>query len=217
MPKLGMEPIRREQIRRAAARLIARRGFDRTTLRHVARAARVSTGMINHYYPNKPAVLVDALLYASEWFQSRIKDAIAKAKTGPDKLRALIRVGVFEGGSDIDVGQSVWIWALAESIRYKPLRSVIEERRRLFQLIIADVIRELDVSNNMSEAEIGEFAAECDAYLNGLCNHRVTGENRIDQEAAVRSLLAMAEGRVAGRIGFDGRMMAHTERRGAVG
>jgi TetR/AcrR family transcriptional regulator, transcriptional repressor of bet genes len=216
MPKLGMEPIRREQIRKAAAKLIAKRGFDRTTLRHVALAAKVSTGTINHYYPNKLAVLVDALLYASEWFQTRIKEAIAKAESGPDKLRALVHVGVFEGPGEVAIGQSVWIWALAESIRHKPLRIMIEERRQLFQAIIADVIRALDVARNMSEADIGEFAAELDAYLDGLCIHQVTGETRVDPEAVTHSLLAMAEGRAAGRPRSEGAGQAERRRQNAA-
>ena len=41
MPRVGMGPIRREQIRRAAMTLIADAGFDRTTLRDVALAAGV--------------------------------------------------------------------------------------------------------------------------------------------------------------------------------
>jgi len=208
-----MEPIRREQIRKAAAKLIAKRGFDRTTLRHVALEAKVSTGTVNHYYPNKLAVLVDALFHASEWFQTRIKEAIAKAETGPDKLRALVYVGVFEGPREVAIGQSVWIWALAESIRHKPLKVFIEKRRRLFQLIIADVIRALDSCRNMSEADIGEFVAELDSYLDGLCIHQVTGETRIDPEAVVRSLLAMAEGRALVRARADELRQAEQQRR----
>src|SRR4029079_12507481 len=73
MPRVGMGPIRREQIRRAAMTLIADAGFDRTTLRDVALVAGVSTGMINHYYPNKIALLMDALVGASEWFQEEIR------------------------------------------------------------------------------------------------------------------------------------------------
>jgi len=204
MPKLGMEPIRREQIRKAAVKLIAKRGFDRTTLRHVALQAKVSTGTVNHYYPNKLAVLFDALFYASEWFQIRMKEAIAKEVTGPDKLRALVYVGVFEGPREVAIGQAVWIWALAESVRHKPLRVYIEKRRRLFQLIIADVLRALDACRNMSEAEISEFATELDCYLDGLCIHQVTGETRLDPEAVVRSLLAMAEGRAAAQAHANG-------------
>ncbi len=192
MPKVGMEPIRRAQIRKAAVRLIAKRGFDGTTLMEVAIAARTSTGTISHYYDSKLSMLVDALTYISESFQARMKKAIALEESPTEKLRALIRVGIFDNSKEALIGNTVWIWALAEAIRSKEMRFVIQERRRLFQAILAEVIRDLDVGARMGEAELREFCAECDAYFCGLSYHRLTGEMRIDQRGVERSLLSMA-------------------------
>ena len=50
MPKLGMGPIRRAQIFRAATEVIAKESFSGTTLKKVADAAGVSTGTVNHYF-----------------------------------------------------------------------------------------------------------------------------------------------------------------------
>lgn len=197
MPKLGMEPIRREQIRRAAARIIAKRGFDGTTLMDIAKAAGVSTGTINHYYPGKSAVVLDTLLYVSEWFQSQIKAAVDRADTGPGKLKALVEVGVFGATRDYEVGHLVWIWAIAESLRSKPLRAMIQERRRLFQEILAGVIRALDLGRALDDSEVAAFAAEWDAYLNGISTHHVTGESKLRPADIERSLLSMALARIA--------------------
>src|SRR5262249_29262393 len=147
--------------------------------------------------PNKLAVMVDTLVYVSDWFQTRMKRAVNREKSPQDKFRALVREGIFGGGKMAEIGQSVWIWAISESIRSKALRDVIQERRRLFQEILADAIRELDVAHNMSELDIQEFAAECDAYFNGIGNHWVTGERKLQPEAVERSLLSMARGRAA--------------------
>lgn len=196
MPKLGMEPIRREQIRRAATKVIAKHGFDNATLKDVANEAKVSTGTINHYYPNKLAVLVDALVYVSDWFQKRTREAVAGEATGLAKLEAFLRVNTHQTSAEAQRGFAVWTWALSVSIRSKALRNVIEERRRIWQLFIADILRELDVTHRMSDEEIRELAAEYDAYVNGLCIHRVTGEGRLKPEAIQRSLLAMAMARL---------------------
>jgi TetR/AcrR family transcriptional repressor of bet genes len=197
MPKVGMEPIRRAQIRKAAVKLIARRGFDGTTLMDVAIAARTSTGTISHYYDSKLSMLVDAITYVSESFQARMKQAIALESTPTEKLRALIRVGIFDNSKEAMIGNTVWIWALAEAIRSKEMRFVISERRRLFQALLAEVILSLDVGAHMSDADLREFCAECDAYFCGLSYHRLTGEMQIDQEGVERSLLAMARARGA--------------------
>lgn len=199
MPKLGMEPIRRDQIRKAAAKLIAKRGFDGTTLNEVAKAARISTGAIHHYYENKLALLVDSLVYVSEWIQQAVRKKVELEPTGLGKLRALISVGVFEESRMARDGECVWLWALSEAIRSKTLRKVINERRQLFQIILADVIRALDDPATMTEAEIGELAAEFDAYLCGLAFSRATGERKLEPEEVERSLLAMVTARAGYR------------------
>ena len=76
MPKLGMGPIRREQICRAAAAVISSRGFDGTTMRMVAEEAGVSTGMLNHYFSNRMEMLEETLLFVSQRQQARETDAI---------------------------------------------------------------------------------------------------------------------------------------------
>lgn len=199
MPKIGMEPIRRDQIRKAAVKLIAKNGFDGTTLNQVAKSARVSTGAIHHYYENKLALLVDTLVYVSEWIQQSLRKNIELEPTGLGKLRALMNVGIFEESRMARDGECVWLWALSEAIRSKTMRKVINERRQLFQVILADVIRALDDPATMSETEIGELAAEYDAYLCGLAFNRATGERRIEPEEVERSLLAMVTARTGGR------------------
>ncbi len=198
MPRVGMEPIRREQIRRAAVQLIADRGFDRTTLREVALAAGVSTGMINHYYPNKIALLVDALIAASEWFQDEMRRAIARTEPGAERLGTLVRVGIFNDSPEAVAGRKIWAWALAESIKSDELLQVIQERRRLFEGIIADVLRQFNTDAAFDEADLWELAAELDAYFNGLATHLATSATNLSAQATTASLVALVSTRLYG-------------------
>jgi TetR/AcrR family transcriptional regulator, transcriptional repressor of bet genes len=193
MPKLGMEPVRRNQIRRAAAAVITKRGFDRATLLDVAKAARVSTGMINHYYPNKVAMLIDAFVFASEGFQERTKAAIGKEATGLGKLRALIRVGLFDTSLDARRGHRMWILAVAESIKSAAVAEIIRERKRRFQLILLDIVRDLEPCVGLSPRQAEALAADFDAYLTGFSMYYVLGETSLTAEAVERSLLCLAE------------------------
>ena len=61
-----MGDVRRRQICNGAARVIAQRGFAGTTMRAVANQAGVSTGMLNHYYPNRAEMLASTLTFVSE-------------------------------------------------------------------------------------------------------------------------------------------------------
>ena len=82
VPKLGMGPIRRQQICRAAAAVVAREGFAGTTMRMVAEEAGVSTGMLNHYFANRADLLTQALVYVSERSQERYERAIEGIAAG---------------------------------------------------------------------------------------------------------------------------------------
>jgi TetR/AcrR family transcriptional regulator, transcriptional repressor of bet genes len=219
MPKVGMEPVRRAQIRKAAVKLISKRGFDGTTLLDVAIAARISTGTISHYYDSKVAMLVDALTYASETLQERMREAIEVEKSPSGKLRALIHVGIFDDAKDVVMCNAVWPWALAEALRLKEMRLVIEGRRRLFQTLLAEVIGGLDIGGRMSRPRLEEFCAECDAYFCGLRYHRLTGELNIDQQGVEDSFFSMALARcaadrpgerLASRRGFAGSLAEDT-------
>ncbi|MFK4068198.1 TetR/AcrR family transcriptional regulator [Streptomyces sp. NPDC029674] len=60
-PAPGDREARREDVSEAVWRVLADKGFGGLTLRAVAAAMGVSTGMLMHYFPTKRALLVHAL------------------------------------------------------------------------------------------------------------------------------------------------------------
>jgi TetR/AcrR family transcriptional regulator, transcriptional repressor of bet genes len=127
MPKLGMGPIRREQICRGAAAVIAREGFAGTTMRMVAEEAGVSTGMLNHYFANRQDLIVQALVFVSERSQERYRLAIDGLRPGRRRLEALLDSVLGEDPESIETWR-VWINAHGEAVRLPELRRTIEER-----------------------------------------------------------------------------------------
>lgn len=193
MPKVGMEPIRRLQIRRAAAKVIARKGFQGTTLAEVARAAKVSTGMINHYYANKLAMLVDALVYVSEGFQSRTQKAMDAAPTARAKLQAMIEVGLAQKTPEERQGHRVWIMAIAESLTAPALNAVITERRRLYRAQLAQLYAEVAAEAGLTGIDAAALAEECDGYVNGLAVMAcATDQLSLTLDHVEQSLMALA-------------------------
>ena len=107
MPKLGMGPIRREQICRAAATVISREGFAGTTMRMVAEEAGVSTGMLNHYFANRQDLLTQALVYVSERTQERMRGAIEDVPPGASASR---RCSTARWRRAQEVGETWRVW-----------------------------------------------------------------------------------------------------------
>jgi AcrR family transcriptional regulator len=196
--------VRRDQIRRAAAEVIGQRGFEHATMREVASAAGVSTGMINHHFRNREDLLVQTLEYVSERNQGRLREAVGREDPGPNRLRALVRASIamdYEGATEVN---AVWIAAFSHALLAESTRRLLNERRRLFQGLIADILRSYNEPLLSSEPVCGELAAEIDAYLNGLAVHICTGEGLLDVSAVEESFVQMIEGRIARIAGADG-------------
>jgi len=90
-PKVGVAPLRREQIVRATIRCLARDGYAGLTLKKVARAAGVSQGILHYYFTDKRAILVAALAAVTADLDRRVATAQARGSREPRaRLRALI-------------------------------------------------------------------------------------------------------------------------------
>ncbi|PYM21222.1 MAG: transcriptional regulator BetI [Candidatus Rokuibacteriota bacterium] len=91
-PKVGMGPIRREQIVRATIRCLAREGYTRLTMKKVAREAGVSQGILHYYFADKRAMLVATLATVSRDLDRRVAAAQSHTTRDPAaRLRALVR------------------------------------------------------------------------------------------------------------------------------
>jgi TetR/AcrR family transcriptional repressor of nem operon len=83
MPKIVDRELQRQDIRRAARRVFARRGVETVGLVHVARAAGIGRASIYHYYPDKAALVRDLVqdLLAEE--ERLFSQALRSAKGSP--------------------------------------------------------------------------------------------------------------------------------------
>ncbi len=187
MPKLGMGPIRREQICRAAAVVIAREGFAGTTMRMVAEEAGVSTGMLNHYFANRQDLLTQALVYVSERTQNRYREAIEAIPPGIDRLSALLDSSLMEDEQMVETWR-VWINAYGEAVRLPQLRHTIEARLTSWYELIDTALEGL-----VAPDEPGTIPASWrfDALLNGLAIQALTSEAALDGRQIRDEVIAM--------------------------
>lgn len=90
-PKLGVAPLRREQIVRATIRCLARDGYSGLTMKKVAREAGVSQGILHYYFADKRAILVAALERVMADLNRRVAREARGSRDPRQRLRALIR------------------------------------------------------------------------------------------------------------------------------
>lgn len=72
MPKLGMQPIRRQQLIDATIATIEAHGFAEATIARISRRAGLSSGIISHYFGGKNALLAATM----RWLLSDLRDAM---------------------------------------------------------------------------------------------------------------------------------------------
>jgi AcrR family transcriptional regulator len=178
VPKLGMGPIRREQICRAAATVISREGFAGSTMRMVAEEAGVSTGMLNHYFANRQDLLTQALVFVSERAQGRMRESIQGIPPGRERLVALLDSALAEG-QEVSETWRVWINAYGEAVRLADLRHTIESRLNSWYKLIDEALEGLVPADDDGSIP---WAWRFDAILNGLAIQALTSEAELDGE-----------------------------------
>jgi TetR/AcrR family transcriptional regulator, transcriptional repressor of bet genes len=190
VPKLGMGPIRREQICRAAATVISREGFAGTTMRMVAEEAGVSTGMLNHYFANRQDLLEQALVFVSERAQARMRESIDGIPAGRARLAALLDSALAEG-QEVDETWRVWINAYGEAVRLAGLRHTIDSRLSSWYELIDKALEGLVPPEQNGAIP---WSWRFDALLNGLALQALTSDAALDGERIRDEVIAMLLG-----------------------
>lgn len=90
-PRLGMAPLRREQIVRATIRCLARDGYAGLTMKRVAAEAEVSQGILHYYFRDKAAMLAAAARRVTLDLDRRVATEARGARNARERLRAAIR------------------------------------------------------------------------------------------------------------------------------
>lgn len=91
MPKLGMEPIRRNALVKAAIAEIGDAGTLDVTVSQIAKRAGMSSALAHHYFGSKEQMLVAAMRHILTLYGVEVRGALAMAKTPRDRIEAIIR------------------------------------------------------------------------------------------------------------------------------
>ena len=95
MPKRVDHRERRALIADALMRVAAEQGLEAVSLRHVAAAAEVSAGMVQHYFRTRDEMMVFALAVVRERNEARVRSAVEALGATPAP-RALLRAMLAE-------------------------------------------------------------------------------------------------------------------------
>ncbi|WP_205859868.1 choline-binding transcriptional repressor BetI [Cochlodiniinecator piscidefendens] len=108
MPKLGMEPIRREALVKATITEIGRAGSLDVTVSQIAKRAGVSSALAHHYFGGKDQIFLAAMRHILTVYGAQVRGALVLAKSPRDRVEGVIRAS-FEAGNFRPEVISAWL------------------------------------------------------------------------------------------------------------
>jgi AcrR family transcriptional regulator len=124
-----VDPVRRQALIAAAARLFRQRGYEGTTVRDVARECGVHSGSLFYHFRNKEDLLLAVMLEGMKQFAYAACQPLDPAQSPRDRLRALFLghlTALHGGGDEQAVVISEW-----RSLPAAARRRVVRRRDRI--------------------------------------------------------------------------------------
>ena len=167
MPKIVHHDERRAVIARAAWRTIARHGVDASTVRTIAREVGCSTGVLQHYFPDKDALLLHALRLATAQTGGRMA-ARAQAAGGLAALRAVVREALpLDADSRLEwrIWLAFWGRAVSDPALAREQRRRYVEWRALVRGLLHDAQRRRELPGRLDAAREADAVV---AFVDGI-------------------------------------------------
>lgn len=162
MPKLGMEPIRREALVKATIAEIGAFGTLDVTVSQIAKRAGVSSALAHHYFGGKDDLFFAAMRRILRDFGQEVRAELRKAQTPLARARALINAS-FAPSCFAPATVSAWMTLYAQSTTHPEMKRLLDLYQRRLQSNLTHALR--SVSRN-PEADARSLGALIDGlYL----------------------------------------------------
>jgi len=160
----------RERILRAALLLFARQGYESTSIREIAREAKISQGLMYNYFAGKDDLL--RAIFSRSMAEAREAFMPAPVEAPPaERIDRVIR------GSLALVGRNVEFWRLSYSLRMQP--SVLQGGAEEIRAWSDSLRREID--SVLATAGVPNAATEgavLFALIDGVAQHHAMAPRR---------------------------------------
>ena len=132
MPKIGMQPIRKEALVKATISEIGRVGSLDVTVAQIARRAGMSPALAHHYFGSKEEMFLAAMRHILTLYGAEVRGALAAAEGPEGRIRGILRAS-FSASNFRREAVGAWLnfWVLAQTVpQAKRLLAVYQNRLR---------------------------------------------------------------------------------------
>ena len=191
MPKLGMEPIRKEALVKATIVEIGRVGSLDVTVSQIAKRAGMSSALAHHYFGSKEEMFLAAMRHVLTLYGAEVRGALAGAEGAEGRLKAVLRASFSPGNFRREaVGAWLNFWVLAQTVPEARRLLAIYQRRLRSNLLVG--LRPL--AGDRAEA----LAYGLGALIDGVYLREVLKSGPPDRELAVATALNYLNSKLEG-------------------
>ncbi|OJZ66704.1 TetR family transcriptional regulator [Mycolicibacterium diernhoferi] len=181
----------RRRIIDATMRCVAEVGYERATIREIARKAEMTSGSLYHYFPNKTELIKATV---DEWAELTIPRIAASAQRGEDFRDRL--VAVFDECDQL-MQEYPLIAMFDRAIRVGTARQLAESRETLFSSlreVTLDILRQAKREGALPRgAQLESVANSIYLVLQGMTDYAATADPE-EYHATVKALKRLVSG-----------------------
>jgi AcrR family transcriptional regulator len=170
MPKIVDHDERREEILRAAIRVIDSVGLDNTTTRAIALESGYSNGVLSHYFQDKDDILQSILVTTHREFMDRVENSM-RGKDEFGRLWAMLMQNLpLDGERRVETLMEITFWprALSNPTSREFQREAADELLARLRRLITDVRTAGRLDSDLTDADIAELLI---AVIDGISVH----------------------------------------------
>lgn len=183
MPKVGMEPIRKDALVRATIHEIGRTGSLDVTVSQIAKRAGMSSALAHHYFGSKEQIFLAAMRHVLTLYGAEVRGALAAAEGPRGRVQAVIRANFASGSFR---RESIGAW-----LNFYVLAQTQPEARRLLTVYQARLHSNLCYDlRKLVGAQAPEVARGLAAMIDGVYIREALKEGTPDGPAAAAMVLS---------------------------
>jgi TetR/AcrR family transcriptional repressor of bet genes len=195
MPRPSNTDQRRAQITGALVKVMAKRGYDGASIGDIARAARLTPGLVHYHFESKQEILLAALDDLVTGHASRLAARLESAGNEPAaQIAAFIDFHLGLGADADPEALACWILLSGEALREPKVRIGFQEAIAATVDRLAEVIREGVARRVFTCSSVDAAASALVATIQGYFVLAATARSVIPKGSAARATREMAEG-----------------------
>jgi AcrR family transcriptional regulator len=185
MPRTVDRVQRRSAVAAAARSVIARDGFEATTVRRVAAEAGSSTTVVTHYFADKEALLLAAVQDAYTALVARMATRVENGPGGLPTLRGLLLEALpldDVRGAEARVWLAFWSAAITRPALREVQRESYREWREFIAHVLADAVARGELRRNL---DLTATAEHLTCLLDGILMQSALEPGRLTPERQI--------------------------------